>query len=83
MRLNRTFIAFSSGIGVAIAAVAGINACTSPDVEIPVSPADPRQAFIQEMIDQGETVGTVIVCEMGWTASVDTTPDGFEWAACM
>lgn len=94
MRMNRTFLAFSAGLGVAIAAIASVNACLAPEdeleapiapapVEVPVDPADPRQAFIQGLIEQGDVVGTVIVCEPGWTASVDTTPDGFQWAACM
>lgn len=31
----------------------------------------------------GFTVGQVIYCPVGWIASVDTTADGHQWAACM
>lgn len=31
----------------------------------------------------GFTVGQVIYCPIGWVASVDTTADGHQWAACM
>jgi len=54
-----------------------------PPVEVPVDPADVRRDFIQGLIDQGDVVGTVIVCEEGWAVSQDVTPDGIAWAACM
>lgn len=46
-------------------------------------PEDVARGVARMSTWEGFTVGEVIVCPVGWTASVDTDDTGRQWAACM
>ena len=89
------FAVFGLGVVVTAAAMFGVAACTDPGldepVEVPVEVApvepvevaDPVQVTRDMFTGDGMAVGDVIVCAEGMEVSVDVTPDGVTWAACM
>lgn len=53
---------------------------TAPESDEPSSPRGLRPG---DSWDGEFLVGDIIVCPDGWDVSIDTTPDGVVWAACM